>query len=438
MRIGLIIIFGFCSIAGARTRELSLQQVWQILLENNRTIQQARLTVEQNAAQLSIQKSDFLPVLQFGHSTNYISKIAQINLPFALPGVGQPTIDAGVKDQYDFNLSLNQPVFTGFRTINLVKAVAAQHTASNHELQQVQNQLLTQAGQLFYGIQSIKLQQQILQKAITRTDVLLQQIKDLLTAQQTTAFDTLEAANRKLKFQNQLQNLHRMENIQLSKLRRLINIDEAIQVQQLGENTLPQKLETVAHFQRLANQNRPELQQLHEAIQASEFSLKAIRSSLYPQIYAGASYHYARPGVDFFQNEWMDYYTLGIKVQWQLWAGGKTRKKIQKARLQSDKLRLKRADMQNLIQQQVEETWLRLQNTREQIALQKKLVAQEGERYRLVKERYQQGQVAASETNVAEVALTQAELQLQAMQIDWHVLQLQMQNFTGTIGRNIN
>ena len=351
MRNILIIVLGFSSIAAAQTRELSLPQIWQILLENNHTIQQARLSTTQAEMELGIQKSAYLPVIQFGHSTTYISKIAQIDLPFSLPGVGQPTIDAGVKDQYDFNLTLSQPLFTGFRTRNLVRAAAAQNRASDYQLRRVQNNLLMQTGQLFYGIQSIKLQQQILQKAISRTDILLQQIKNLLAAQQTTAFDTLEAANRKLKFQNQLQNLHRMESIQLSKLRRLLNISEALQVRKLAEPEDNLAFEPETHFKNLAWKNRPELKLLQQNLRAAGYAVKATRSALFPQFDVAASYHYARPGVDFFQNEGMDYFTFGLQAQWQLCAGGKPRQQIEKARFQSDKMQLEFVDWLNTIQQ---------------------------------------------------------------------------------------
>ena len=45
------------------------------------------------------------------------------------------------------------------------------------------------------------------------------------------------------------------------------------------------------------------------------------------QVYANAAMHYGRPGVNAFRDQWMGYYTLGVKMRWQFWDAGQNRRK---------------------------------------------------------------------------------------------------------------
>ncbi|KAA3659044.1 MAG: TolC family protein, partial [Calditrichaeota bacterium] len=271
-----------------------------------------------------------------------------------------------------------------------------------------------------------------------RTETHLQTMRNMLEAKQIAAYDTLEAASRKLQMLTQQQNLLRMEEIQISKFALLLNVTNPVQVQKMSTETAKFTVpETEDAFQRAALENRPELQQLQNGIAAGKYGVKAIESLHWPQVFAAASYHYARPGVDFFQNEWMNYYTLGLQLQWTLWNGGRERKKAEKTRLSIEKIELQFSDTEKAIRQQVEEALLHLQNAHEQIALQQQLVDQAQERARVVNELYSNSQVGSLEVDDAEMALTQAELQLQAAKIEWFVQSLNMEYVTGTIGQNI-
>lgn len=421
-----------------QTTKITLEEALKIVQQNNRTLQQARLSLAQSEKEIKIQRSNYLPSVQFGHKTSYVSEIAQISLPFSLPGIGTPQIEAGVKDQFDYNISLTQPLFTGFRTKNLVKSAIAQKELQSASLQAVQNKLFLQTGQLYYGIQLLGLQRDILQKGVERTEAHLQILRNMLQAKQIAAYDTLEAASRKLQMQTQQQNLMRMEQIQLSKFELILNASAPINLQKITTETAAFTApESRDDFLRAALENRPELEQLRKSITAGNYGVKAIESVYWPQVFAAAAYHYARPGVNFFQNEWMDYYTLGLQLQWTLWNGGRERKKAEKTRLDIEKVQLQFTDTEKAIRQQVEEAMLQLQNAQEQIALQQQLVAQAQERARVVSELYSQSQVGSLEVDDAEMALTQAELQLQSAKIEWFVQSLNMDYVTGMIGQNI-
>ncbi|NIW78052.1 MAG: TolC family protein, partial [Calditrichae bacterium] len=108
-------------------------------------------------------------------------------------------------------------------------------------------------------------------------------------------------------------------------------------------------------------------------------------------------------------DEWMNYYTVGVNLQWSLWNWGQDFKRVKQARYEYDRLDLRNRDLIKRINQEVEETYRRLENVREQIVLQRKLVKQERNQYQITRELYSQAQATSLDLSDAERRLTEAD-----------------------------
>ena len=412
---------------------IDLSEAWQIALKNNLTLQQQQKQIRKALEEWRIQKSGYLPSIAASAGYNYVSELAVLELSLPVPGISE--IQAGVKNQYDIAISLQQPIFTGFRTKNLIKAARQQHQAQQWQQEVVKNQLLFRIGQLFYEIHLNRNRQQVLREAIHRIDNHLELVRNLYQAGQAPAFDTLEVANRKLQTENQLLQLRNMERVLLTQFRHLLNSNEAVTVKPLPPEAVNISLASLDEYLGRAQQHRPELQQVMNLREGQQYRRKALQSAYFPQVFAAASYHYARPGVNFFRDEWMDYYTVGVNMQWQLWNWKRDRRKVEQAQLDYQRLELQNRQLLLDIRQQVVEAYELLKNDREQIALQKRLVHQERERYRIVQEQFSQGQASNTDLRNAETSLTQAELLLRQTYIQWRQHKLQLDWATGIIGK---
>ena len=412
-------------------QELTLSESWQIALQNNLTLQQQQKVIEQAAKEWQIQKSQLLPTLTASGSYKYVSELARLQLPFPVPGVKE--IEAGVRNQYDLSLVFQQPLFTGFRTINMIKSARQQYLAQQLQETVVRNRLLFQIGQLFYSIQLNLLQQKVLMESISRTDNHLQQVRNFYLTGQAPAFDTLQVFNRKLQQENQLQQVKNTFTILTSQFRHLLNTEQPVKAAPLSIETVNPTLAPLDEYLNRAQQYRPELQQFRAVQEGQRFRKNALRSAYYPQVVAMASYHYARPGVDFFRGEWMDYYTVGVGVKWNLWNWKRDQRKVEQVQVELQRLDLQHRQILQDIRQQVIEAYQYLKNTAQQIQLQQRLVAQERERYRIVQEQYAQGQASNLDLDNAETALTEAELGLQEASIQWYRYSLQLDFATGEI-----
>lgn len=431
----LILLLLFAGIFSLQAQQaLSLQDIWELAEKNNLVLKENMLNVSVSQNEIEVQRAAFFPTLGFSGKYMYQSELAQLELPAALP---IQDIQAGVNNTYDLSLVVNQAVFTGFRTSNLVKAARSGTEVSTAQKEAARNTILLQTGTLFYAIQLNRLQQNILQQSLRRTGNQLMLVKNMVNSSQAIASDTLEISSVRLNLQNSLAKLIDGERIMLAKLRVLLNLPEtpllsAINPVQAGNYSL-----NLEEQQKRALVNRPEIVQLTAIKRAGEYRKNVVKSALYPQVYANAAYHYARPGVNFFKDEWMDYYTVGIQLQWDLWDNGQKKRKIESAQLEIEKTESKLEQLKLQIGSEVEEAWLNLQAAERNITLQKKLVDQEQERYRVTNEKYSRGQGTLLELNSAEADLTAAQLTLQKQYIAWFEHKLNLDFATGSMNSEI-
>ncbi len=131
----------------------------------------------------------------------------------------------------------------------------------------------------------------------------------------------------------------------------------------------------------------------------------------------------------------MDYYTVGVNLQWSLLNWGQDFKRVKQARYEYDRLDLRNRDLIKRINQEVEETYRRLENVREQIVLQRKLVKQERNQYQITRELYSQAQATSLDLSDAERRLTEADLMLKEKYVEWYQYRLQLDYVTGVIGK---
>jgi outer membrane protein TolC len=417
------------------SQTLTLEDAWRIALSNNLSLQQQEMLLRQAKEELAIQKAEYLPTLSTIATYGYTSEIAKFQVPITFPGIPPIEIEAGTKDRYDVAAQIDQPLFTGFRTPNLVKSASEQFRAQSAQKEVTSNQILLQVGILYYQTQLDYLQQKALEQAIQRADHHLAKVRSLYTAQQATAFDTLEVGNRKLQLQSQLEKLRDLHPILVSKLVHLLNLEYTPVIPEMSVENAELTLGDLGEYQAVAISNRPELRQIGFARLGQSFRVKALKSSYFPQLYASASYHHAKPGVNFFRDEWMDYYTVGLNLRWQLWNWKQDQRQVEKARLDYERLDLQSQQLLLDVRQQVTETFQQLQTVRRQIELQRQLVAQELERYRITKENYEQGYATSLDLSTSENTLTSAELMLKQNYVEWLQYRVQLQFATGRIGK---
>ncbi|NOX36883.1 MAG: TolC family protein [Calditrichaeota bacterium] len=418
-------------------QSMTLKGTLQQVLKSNLSLQQQSIQLQQLEKELRIQRAQRRPQIQLQAGYQYISEVAEFQLPFPIPGQSPQVIQAGVYHQYDVALQIQQPLFTGFRIRNAIRLAEEELQAAQIQYQQQLHRLLFRTGQLYLHIQQLRLQQSVLQQNELRVQSHLQTVKQFYRQGQATALDTLQVATRLLELQQMLQELKHREIMARTRLAQLLGMEQLppLTAEPVAQSALV--LEDSLVYLEQARTHRPELQHVQHLLAAAVFQQKTVRAAYLPQIFARASYHYARPGVNFFQDEWMTYYTAGIQLRWNLWSGHRHRYRVQKAHLQQKILRLKERQLWLTIRQVVVETYQQLKSLRDKIRFQRQRVQQEKLRYRLTRQKFQEGLATSRDLSESENGLLAAEFQLQELYIQWKTLSLQLEYVTGTIAKRV-
>ena len=107
-----------------------------------------------------------------------------------------------------------------------------------------------------------------------------------------------------------------------AKLAALLNIEAVDSIEGSIPAGMNEEMSELAEYEALARGRRPELAAGRSLVREAEYKKGIVRSSYFPQVSLAASYHYARPGVNYFSDEWMDYYSIGVELQWEIWNRG--------------------------------------------------------------------------------------------------------------------
>lgn len=408
--------------------KLTLEQAWAIALKNNYTIQQQENLIEKAREEISIQKTGYYPSLS---TSGLLARANFDKFPMKLPNEsGKVGIDL-------ISLSVNQSIFTGLRTKNLVASAHEKLAAQEIKKSMIYNTVLIEVGNLYYDIQYNSLQQNALESSINRINNQQKKIYNLYLSEQATPFDTLEVSNKKLQIENQLAILKDAEKILWSNLRYLLNEEELSPLSILSLELIQFTLQDQTAYIHLATQTRPELKNLSAQKKAQIIYADVLKARYYPQLSASFGFNFLKMTGDLFIDEWTNFYSVMINFQWELWNWNRDSKKVQQARLDIQNLELQELQLIQDIKHQINVAFQNLQSAQKKIKLQQKLVSQEKERYRITEERYNQGLVTFLDLDSSELAYTEAEIELHKDYITWYKNRLQLNFATGKISQNI-
>jgi len=408
--------------------DLTLDQAWIIALENNYTLQQQENLIEKARKEISIQQTDYYPSLS---SSGLLARANFEKFPMKLPGESN-TVGIDL-----IGLSINQSIFSGFKTKNMVASAREKLVAQEIRKTLIQNSVLLEVGDLYYDLQYNLLQQQTLESSINRLKNQQKRIRNLYISEQATPYDTLEISNKKLQIENQLAVLKDGEQILWANLKYLLNEEELPPLSPLAIEFNQISLQDQADYIQQALVFRAELKNLSTQKKAQVIYSDGLKARYYPQLSASFGFNFLKMTGDLFIDEWTNFYSFLINFQWELWNWNRDSRKVEQARLDIKNIELQELQLIQDIKHQIKIAYQNLLSTQKKIVLQKKLVSQEKDKYRITEERYNQGLATFLDLDSSELDYTAAETELYKNYINWYKNRLQLDFATGFISQNI-
>jgi outer membrane protein TolC len=341
----------------------------------------------------------------------------------------------GLLDTYDAHVTVNQPLFTGGR-LRLGQTIAQETILSRQvELAKNRSELIYKIETAYAGVLKAGKFLAIARSGYTQVQAHLRDVDNLFT-------QGVVRNDEKLKGQVKLSEaeltVQRAENALMLSRAHLENIlsaplNSADSLADFKSDPIdPLDLET-SLAQALAA--RPEMEIVSHLAAAAQSSRKWARGNLWPSIAAFGTAGYGKPGLDYLNKEWMEYWLAGVGIDWKLWDWGHIRSQIQQSQIRIESVSALDRQTENAIKLDVTDAYFRCRDAQQSVLVLQKTLSQAAESYRIAEHLYRQGQSTHTDYFDAQSIYQNIERQLVQAEID---LALAYSNLRRARGQNLD
>jgi outer membrane protein len=425
----LYILFFLCLLSWYRAQTTyTLEKCLEIAYGNNPSLKAMVSQVAVAEAQKKEAKANYFFTTTANGQAVYNSDymIAEFPTP-----VGVNRISFGGHEIYDFALNLQQPLFTGFQ-IDRLNDIARSSLASEKQKEKYQHLLL----KYMITVSYYHLQTMMWFTEITETSKLqiMEHLEDITNMYQQGMMPKYEVIRVEYRLAEAEQNIVQAKNALYLARTELNNHMGAAQD---TNYTIAVDSAFIPGNYNLADliawglQARADLDALRYQEQRAGHSVDLQKSAWYPRLYAFGNYHYGKPGVNPIVNEWMDYWSLGISLQWQIWNWGGRQARIEQAKLQQNGIQHTLVKLQQDIEKDIIDAYVKVSESADLVHLVGKELEQTQALYQYVRDNYREGMVNNSEFIDRQLELTRARLKKAQQIAQYHIAVANLERAVG-------
>ncbi len=361
-------------------------------------------------------RSEFLPRLSTSYGYTRFSDAKEstgfaLQLPPPIGNVNVPPQKLSSLDNYQWKVSLTQPIFTGFALLSRYELARLGIDISKLELEQEKLALVLRVKEAYFNVLRA-------QRAVEVSDKAVESLASHMKVARSFYEVGMIPANDLLKAEVELANARHIQaearsNLKLAKSRLNTVISRPIDAPLTLEDILsfrPER-ETLSHYIQTALDQRPELKALSLRIAQAEQEIRLAKSKYFPEIVLTASY--VREGDDPdvsgspYHNPYK-YWQASAMLNWTFWEWGKTYYQVREKEEKLKELTFLRKSLEEQIRLEVKRAFLALDVAEKNIPRAKKAVIQAEENLRVARERYKAQVSTSTEVLDAQALLTQA------------------------------
>ncbi len=431
INIVLLMILFSAVISAQEEQILTLDESINIGLKNSNMLHSSKMKLNYADARLSEINTNRLPSLKFSAAYTRLSPITPfiLNTPF-----GDFNISPSILDNYNLKLTLQQPLFTGFKLSSSSNIAEYNYKAVEEEYNKDKQQLIYNIKNAYWNLFKAKKVKEV-------TDQNVEQVKAHLMNVQNFYEQGLSTKNDLLKVQVQLSEsqLRQIDAKNAVKLAQ-INLYNVIGIPLNTNSEIPDSVDIrtkeandLDDYIEKALDNRPELKTMQYNIKAGEAGVTLAESNWYPQIYLAGNYYYSKPNQRIFpaQNKFKDTWDVGVSVSVDLWNWGSTVDKTDQAEAQLEEAKDSYKIVKDNIVLEVNSNYLNLVQSKDKIAVAEESVKQAKENYRVTDETFKKGLALNSDLLDSEVALLQANTNYIQALVDYELATAKLEKSIG-------
>lgn len=389
----------------AQENPLSLEIAISEAIGNNMLIQEA---IEKQRAAMENEKSasaDLFPKFSAGYGYNNFKET-----PYVV--FGGARLDSWGKDRFAWDVSIAQPLFTGFALVTRRKIAELGIRMSDIEKDQAVMDVTRDVKVGYFNILLAK-------RYLGVSDEAVKQLEGHVADAQQFYDQELIPQNDLLRSQVAL--AHARQNrvsaasildVAVAAFNTTLKRDIAqdTTIKEIGPS--PPIYYDIAELYDLAMKYRPELKQLETALAQAGLGIKMAQSNYYPKVYLTGRYEQLGDNLRATNNDFGNSYNtiIGAQAQWQFFEWGKTRADVNKATYEMKALNAKIDGIRDSIRLEVKNAYEKLMVAGKNIKTAETALVQAKENFRITNLQYQQQVTTSTDVLDAQTFLTQAEM----------------------------
>jgi len=428
----LLIITFFSLSAAAEETEISLTEAAEILLENNRQLQNSRQNIDKAQKDVELSGRGYYPTANL--QTSYTKMESGQPIPTGFYRIDPnlnivaPVTQEGPDDSYRTSLSLNQPLYLGGR-VRIGKDISELGLElSKIEYQKQLDQSLFNLVQAYYGVLQAQGMVEIRQNALDVVNEHLRIVKVNYEAGASLRQDLLQTQIEQRKAEEDLTAAENQLQIARKRLAQLLGDSS----KNYAVSTPKKNPDPETELDKLINtalEKRAELSSLEINQQILKKQMELEGNPYRPQIALNGSYNWQGSELDFSDGSW----NVTLNGSISLYDGGKANLKEDKKKIEINNLQNSKADLLESIKIEIEDTLLSLKHSAEMIKLEQLSLENAEENLELTNKSYQAGIGTNIDVINAQTAYKQAQISLLQAEYNYEINLYKLLYNTGRI-----
>jgi len=343
-------------------------------------------------------------------------------------------VSDAVLNSISLQLTLQQPLFTGFALESLARATRFSASAAKQNYIRDQNELVYSIQNVYWTLVRARELQKLLDENVQMIQAHHQDVRRMFEQGLVKNNDVLKVqvqlANSKVS-QLEAANGVKLSMMSLASLLGL-SLDTEVEPTSPPEATGAALAEADAAVEQ-ALRERPEMKAMADQIEAARAGLRVAHSGYYPQLYLVGNYIYANPNqrIQPVQTRFRDTWDVSLAMSFDLWNNRSTTFQVRQARAQLEQAKAGQAQLRDGIVLEVRKNQYDLQQALQKIDLAEEAVRQAEENYRITHERFKAGLTTNSELLDAEVFLLQTKVSRTEALIEFELARAQLKKSLG-------
>ncbi len=308
---------------------LTLGEAIKMAQDHSFTVQASGYILKAAELNLNSANAERYPTLSLNASGFYINKLQSIN---ALP----VEMEIGSHENYQADLNLSFPIYTGGKLSGLIGAAKAASEAGSYEYETQKMAIAFQSRRAWLNL---SMRQRLVNSAKASLNRIRIIKENIINLYQNGLADSVDILETELAYENGHEHLLQMEN-------ELHNASTALAIltgiRSNGVIELPPDIPTpdssIIYYQYFLVDtdliSRPELKKISSQIKSARQLVKIKNAAYLPRLTGFGRYSIGKPNRDMFDAEWNDYFSAGLALNWEFNFGGKTGNNVASAKQQ--------------------------------------------------------------------------------------------------------